>query len=174
MEAPARPKLHEDALTEIIGGEVVEKVVSPRACRIASRLNTRLETFLDYRELGMTFLFCTFALQGKALVRRPYIAFVSAERWPLGKTLPDEDNWEFAPDLAVEVVGPGDTVENVTAAVADYFHYGTRQVWLVHMAIKRIDVYDAPDKFRIVHEGDNLETSLVPGWKLSLTSLFQV
>ena len=37
------------------------------------------------------------------LKRRPDLAFVTAEKWPLGKRVPRTEAWDVIPDLAVEV-----------------------------------------------------------------------
>ncbi|MFO0808677.1 MAG: Uma2 family endonuclease [Gemmataceae bacterium] len=167
--------LPDDALTEVVYGEVVEKAMSIRTTRIGNRLYARLDEFAEGQKLGIVVCEGMFILDAdRNLKRRPDVAFVSAERWPVDRPMPEEGDWQLAPDLAVEVVSSGDSADNLTAKVAEYFDHGVRQVWLIYPALKRVDVYDAQDRFRIVREGDDLETPLVPGWKLALATLFRV
>ena len=108
------------------------------------------------------------------LRRRPDVAFVSAERWPLDHALPEEGDWQIVPDLAVEVTSPNDLLAEVLAKVDEYFHYGVRQVWLVVSPERQVYVYDSPTKVRILSESDKLSGGeLIPGFELPLAALFR-
>src|SRR5213078_1972868 len=61
-------------------------------------------------------------------VRAPDIAFVTRERLPPPATTGYP---ALAPDLAVEVLSPGDRPGEVLARVADWLSAGTRLVWVV-------------------------------------------
>jgi Uma2 family endonuclease len=63
-------------------------------------------------------------------VRGADIAFIRAERLPDGR-LP-RGYFEGAPDLAVEIVSPGDTAAEVDEKVRDWLGAGARAVWVVY------------------------------------------
>lgn len=66
---------------------------------------------------------------GKDTVLGPDIGFVTLARAP--KPF-GEGYVPFAPDLAVEVVSPGNSSEDIELKVETYLKYGTRLVWLVY------------------------------------------
>ena len=61
-------------------------------------------------------------------VRAPDIAFVSREHIPA--TGIPRGFWPGAPDLAIEVVSPGDTVYEVDEKVEEWLAAGARAVWI--------------------------------------------
>ena len=105
--------------------------------------------------------------------RRPDVAFVSTERWPIGTPQPTADNaWDVVPDLVVEVVSPSDYFEESLAKVAEYFRAGVRLVWIVLPTLRRVLVFEAPEAVRMVAEGGHLEGGdVLPGFRLALASL---
>ena len=71
-------------------------------------------------------------------VRAPDISFVRSDR------IPAEGNPKFfhgPPDLAVEVVSPNDTSEEVEDKVLDWLEAGTKLVWVVSPKHRRVTVY---------------------------------
>src|SRR5439155_27091899 len=121
----------EEALYEVVDGQRVElPPMSSYATWIASRLQTRLDSFAELRKLGtvvdeMLFIFDA----QRDIRRRPDVAFVSAARWPLDQPVPKTGDWEVVPDLAIEVISPNDTMEAVIAKLTEYFRFGVKQVW---------------------------------------------
>lgn len=71
-------------------------------------------------------------------VRAPDVAFMRAERVP--ERARREGFFEGAPDLAVEVVSPGDTDERVHAKVLDCLRAGSNQVWVVRPRLRTVTV----------------------------------
>ena len=108
------------------------------------------------------------------LRRRPDVAFVSTARWPLDRLIPEAGDWEVVPDLAVEVVSPTDTMEEVLAKMHEYFEKGVRQVWIVVPMRQQVHVFDSPTRSRILAAVDELDGGeLLPGFRLPLARLFQ-
>ncbi len=163
-----------DALYEVVDGEYVETpAMSAESTWIASRLQNSLGPYVQVNALGTTVPEMLFVLDAdERLKRRPDVAFVSAERWPLDRRPPREGDWPVVPDLAVEVVSPNDVMTDVLAKVGEYFERGVRQVWVVVPAERQVYVYDSRDAVRIVAEPAALETPLVPGWRLPVATLF--
>lgn len=104
-------------------------------------------------------------------VRAPDAAFVSQTRIPEGG-VPD-GFWPGAPDLAGEVVSPGDSSEEVQAKVTDYLAAGTRLVWVVHPKTRTVTEYRSLDEVRVLREEDTLDgADVVPGFSVAVRDLF--
>jgi Uma2 family endonuclease len=173
--ATKRPRA-EEALYEVVKGQRMEiPPMSIYASWITSRLDRRLAPFVDEYQLGRVVVEGLFILDAKANERRrPDLAFVSAETWPLNRPMPKTGDWAVIPNLAVEVISPSELFDNVLTKVAEYFHFGVQQVWLVIPSQSQVYVYDSPTKVRILASHDELEcASLLPGFRLALASIFE-
>jgi Uma2 family endonuclease len=104
------------------------------------------------------------------VVRAPDVAFIAKARLtPItGKFYP------FAPDLAVEVVSPGDTAHQIRRKTAQFLHAGTRLIWVVYPDQRLVDVY-RPDHDSTSYENvgtlDGFE--MLPGLNLDLKEVFK-
>ena len=108
------------------------------------------------------------------LQRKPDVAFVSAERWPLYREVPDAEAWKVVPNLAVEVVSPTSTVTEIVDKILDYFRHGVEQVWIVLPRQKMVQVFDSPAAMHAVMDDGVLpwRKPLLPGFELPLSDLF--
>ena len=75
---------------EVAGGEFVEnEPMGFREAMTAARLDRRLGTYAEERQLGTVVVESLFRLDGEGrLKRRPDLAFISAERLPLDREDP--------------------------------------------------------------------------------------
>jgi Uma2 family endonuclease len=172
---PDRPTADED-LYEVVNGQRVElPPMSIYASWIASGLQDNLGPFAKAGGLGTVVTEALFVLDAKRnLRRRPDVAFVSTQSWPLDRPIPEEGDWEVIPDLAVEVSSPNDLLKDVLAKMSEYFTYGVQQVWLVVPTRHYVLVFDSPTRVRILTAADELDGgTLLPGFRLSLANLFQ-
>ena len=104
-------------------------------------------------------------------VRAPDIAFVRRERLP--QTGRPKAFWPGAPDLAVEVVSPGDTFEEVEEKVAEWLSAGARLVWVVNPKRRTVTVYRSLTEAAILTENDELDgQEIVPGFRCRVAELF--
>lgn len=106
------------------------------------------------------------------LRRRPDVAFVSAERWPLDREIPEVGDWAVIPDLALEVISPNDRFGEVNKKVREYFRYGVREVWVVEPEDRVVSVYASPTDVEIRTHEQSLETPLLPGLTIPLGEVF--
>jgi Uma2 family endonuclease len=105
--------------------------------------------------------------------RRPDVAFVCYERWARDRRLPRTRSWAVIPDLAVEVVSPTNTVDEVADKLEEYFTVGVRQVWVVYPVHAKIYVYTSTSSVRILTPADELHGGdILPGFRLSVRDLF--
>lgn len=142
---------------------------SPINTVIAMRMGYFLNAFVIPNDLGyVTGADGGFRLALKT-VRLPDVAFISKQRMP---TLPKR--FEIAPDLAVEVVSPD---EDVFKKATEYIQAGTRIVWAVYAAEKRVYVFrpNADGTLNVQPYGvdDTLDGGdVLPGFTLPVRAIF--
>ena len=162
-----------EGLYEIVDGKVVEKTMGVHEVAIANELHLILGAFAKGNHLGWVWcemLFVTVAATGRS--RRPDVAFVSAERWPMGRDLPETTAFEFAPDLAVEVVSPSDLADDLQRKIREYFAAGVRQAWVIYRTTATIVVHESATSARTVARGDVLDGgTILPGFRLAVSDL---
>lgn len=158
---------------ELVEGELIKMppVGGPHSHRSAG-ITHHLFAHVHSRSLGYVVNELGFYLRRDPdTVRAPDVAFIRAARVPGGK-LP-EGYFPGPPDLAVEVVSPGDTAAEVEAKVRDYLTTGALRVWVVYPETRTVLVY-RPDgtATRYGEDAVLLDEELLPGFALSLTELF--
>lgn len=162
-----------DLLFEVVDGRIVE--VEPMGAFesvLASYLLPHLAS--SSRRLGRAVMETLFCLNPTTrLERRPDLAFVSYERWPRDQKVPRKVSWEVVPDLAVEVVSPTNSADEVLVKVREYFSAGCLRVWVIYSAEEQVYVYRSPTEVRILTKNDTLDgESVLPDFKLPLVNLF--
>jgi Uma2 family endonuclease len=166
----------EEALYEVVNGQRVElPPMGVYSTFVALRLFLEAAPFATAHRLGIVVAEVLFILdRERNLRRRPDVAFVSAERWPLDRLIPEEGDWEVVPDLAVEVTSSNDLWDEVLAKMHEYFERGVWQVWIVVPKSQQVFVFETPTRVRILTTAEELEGGdLLPGFRLSLAHLFQ-
>jgi Uma2 family endonuclease len=79
-----------------------------------------------------------------------------------------------APDLAVEVVSPGDTVREVEEKVKEWLEAGARMVWAVRPKLRMITVYRSLTDVVVLTEKDTLDAGdVVPGFRIAVADVFR-
>ncbi len=105
-------------------------------------------------------------------VRAPDIAFVRADRVPTERTV---GFFQGAPDLAVEVVSPGDRASKVLAKVQDWLGAGCRAVWLIDPANRTVSAYDDRNQVVTLRASEELTGGeVLPGFRLPVAAIFEV
>lgn len=159
---------------ELINGEL--KKMSPtgqKHGRITLRLTVPLAKHVQDNQLGEVYAAETgFKLKSNPdTVRAADIAFVRRERLEvLGET---EGYWPGAPDLAVEVNSPSDTVRQVEKKVMEWLEFGSRLVWVVSSKLHTVTVYRSLTDIVTLTEKDTLDGGdVVPGFRIALAEIF--
>ena len=103
-------------------------------------------------------------------VRQPDVSFVNLER--LSAT--PEDDWiEGAPELAIEVVSPSDTAEDLNRKIGQHLAAGASAVWVAYPKTSQIHVHCKDEPVRILGPQDRLdERTLFPGWSAPVSEFF--
>jgi len=105
-------------------------------------------------------------------VRAPDIAFIRHAR--RGREPLPEGFFEGAPDLAVEVLSPRDTVFDVEEKIAAWIDAGCAMVWVVNMKRHSVSVHQAGGPVHVLTEGETLDGgALLPGFTLPVEEIFQ-
>lgn len=103
-------------------------------------------------------------------VRAPDVAFVRRDRVPTPRPI---KFWLGAPDLAVEVVSPGDTVFEVDEKVHEWLDAGTEEVIVVNPRQKTVKVFRKGQTAVVLGVSDTLESlSAVPGFCCAVADIF--
>ena len=104
-------------------------------------------------------------------VRAPDIGFVSKKR--IEQTGVPKKYFPGAPDLAVEIVSPGDTMNEVDEKVEIWLASGAMMVWVVNPKRKTLTVYHAQQHPLILTVDDFLEgLDVVPGFRIPVREIF--
>ena len=104
-------------------------------------------------------------------VRAPDIAFITRER--IEQTGVYKGFRPGAPDLAVEVLSPGDTAEEVEEKTAEWLAAGARAVWIVSPKRRTVTVYRSLKNIELLTEQDELDGGdVVPGFRCRVAEIF--
>lgn len=76
--------------------------------------------------------------------RSPDVSFVAKARLQ-GMSRPPQGFFQGAPDLAVEILSPGNTVEGMHNKIVEYFENETQLVWVIYLEEKFVLVYHSPE-----------------------------
>lgn len=159
---------------ELVDGELVDMGNSGMEHGyIACLLVAELTVFVRQRQLGAVWDSSTAFTLKNGNKRSPDIAFIGRERLQ-GLSRPPQGFFEGAPDLVVEILSPGNTVEEMHRKIVEYFENGTRLLWKIDPSERCILVYQSPEPERLLRMGDQLEGGdVVPGFSLAVAELFE-
>ncbi len=141
--------------------------------RVAMRFAWRLARYVEENRLGVVYAAETgFKLATDPdTVRAPDVAFVSKERVEVVGEV--EGFWPEAPELAIEVISPGDTYTEVEEKVFDWLDSGTKMVIIVNPSKHSATVYKSPNDITALAESDILDgEDAVPGFRLAVREIF--
>ena len=165
-----------DEKTELVDGELLR--MSPAGGEhgvVALRIGAWLLMFVEERGLGVVCAAETGFLvrRDPDTVRAPDAAFISRER--MGEGRPPKKFWPLAPDLAVEVVSPSETAEQVQERLRDWFAAGARAVWMLYPGTASVHAYRSPSEVRILQRDDVLtgDDDLLLGFSCPVAGLFR-
>ena len=161
---------------ELIKGEL--RQMSPAGHdhgRIVMELAGPLHQYVNSKKLGKVYGAETgFKLQSDPdTVRAPDIAFLRQERvTEVGRS---KGYWIGAPDLAVEVISPGDTVGEVEEKVEEWLEAGTRLVWVVSPKLQTVTIYRSLNDIVTLTEKDTIDgNNVIPGFQIPVAEIFAI
>ena len=156
-------------LHELNEGELITMPPPQRKhSRCQTRLAAALEVFVTKNRLGEAYVEFGFKLRPGTL-RAPDVSFVRKAR-----VQTTEGYFEGAPDLAIEIVSPGDDASDLREKVKQYLDAGALAVWVVYPRTEQVEVYTSGNTARILGIEDTLEApELLPGFKLPVRAILQ-
>ncbi len=102
-------------------------------------------------------------------VRGPDVAFWCIKRHPERP----EGYFEIPPDIAVEVLSPGDRRKKVREKIKDYVKNGVKLIWLVDPDTRTVTVYQGSLRGSELDEADTLTGGdVLPGFTCLVSDLF--
>lgn len=155
---------------ELVDGKIRVSPAGGRHGGVCVQLSTLLNTFVKERKLGYVFDSSTgFRLPG-GNIRLPDVSFVATGRFE-GERQP-EDFPALAPDLAVEVLCPGDRSRDVLDKVGEYLQAGVRLVWVIDPRERTAAIHRSLTQVRMVGADDLLEgEDVLPGFRCRLAEV---
>ena len=162
-----------DRRTELVRGRlIVREPAGGRHGAVAARLAYRLMAHVESARSGRIYAAETgFKITTDPdTVRAPDVAFVSRAR------LPDPEPVGFlegAPDLAVEVLSPGDRPDEVLEKVADWLSAGALLVWVIDPDRRTGRVYHVDGSESLLGADGALRgEAVLPGFACALADLW--
>jgi Uma2 family endonuclease len=157
---------------ELVRGQVVrEPPAGFDHGDIAIGIGSLLRRFVDENALGAVVgTDSGFVLfDDPPTVRAPDVAFVREDRL-------DFDRTRFAPlapDLAVEVLSPSNTMSEIHDKVLDYLGAGSAHVWVVDPYSRTVTTYRSRDEIRLIAADGEIDGGdVLPGFRCKVSELF--
>jgi Uma2 family endonuclease len=132
-----------------------------------------LQAYLKQHPLGRALPEAAYVLSRSPLtVRQPDISVLSNERI---LATGEDDYFEGAPELAVEVISPSDTADDMGIKVEQYLRFGAKQVWVVYPKRKRVHVHRPDQAMAALDQTQTLEGGdLLPGFSVKVADLISL
>ena len=160
---------------EIIEGKVIPLApTKPIHGLVAGKVFLMLALYAQQHKLGRVFAAETgfFTRGDKKTVRAPDVAFVSYQKIPAGE-LPG-DFLSVAPELAVEVVSPGDRAGEIETKTREWLDFGAALVWIVYPEAKRVHVCTIGNQIHVLSTTDKIDGgSILPGFEAAISAFFE-
>ena len=162
LQLPEEPGKH----FELDRGElIVEPSPTFRHNAIRNRIARHLEDFVTAHRLGHVTVENDFRL-APDVVRNPDIAFIANESF--SRMDVDTSPMEGVPNLAVEVISPDNSAQDMLAKIHQYLDAGCQAVWVFYPKLKVVEVHDTNGIREVVSPAALDEEKLLGGHKYSL------
>ncbi len=160
-----------DITCELIEGKVQPKM-SPK--RFHSRLTGTLYLLLinwskSKGEVGIEWG-VTLQKNGKDWVPVPDLLYISYDKLPPERF--EDELCPFPPELAIEIISPGQSFGDLSEKATDYLNAGVLRVWIVDSQAKTITIFypDAPPKTKRGKE--RLTDEILPELEITVEQIF--
>lgn len=165
--------LPEGGRYELVNGEVIDVGNSGMEHGyIASILNILVGGYVLTQKLGVVCDSSTAFAMNTGNRCSPDFSFVSKERLQGIRRLP-KGFFQGAPDLAVEVISPSNTFEEIHEKLVEYFESGCRLAWVINPDEQSILVYRQPQPDHLLKMTDTLTgEDVIPGLEIPVAELF--
>ena len=169
-------RLEGDAGVEFVDGHLVEQTVSAESVRIGGNIvtklnNANLEKSVRVYQDGLSYQ--CFADAPKKY-RQPDASVITKARLAEAGIVGDIGIMPIAPDLAVEVVSPGDSANTLRRKLDEYRAAGFGQVWLVYPELHGVHLWRADGYVADLNGEDEITAGpLLPAFRCKVSELFE-
>ena len=155
---------------ELIKGELLTMPLPKfEHMRVAATLTWLLMQHAKTNQLGEVYAEGGFKLESDPdTVLGPDVSFVARNRVALSP----EGYHDGPPDLAVEVLSPGDRRGKVEHKLTLWLEFGTKSVWLVNPRKRTVEIIRSTGERQLLHETDELVDDTVPGFRVKVSEIF--
>lgn len=130
-----------------------------------------LKRFAKEHDLGRVYAGYTGFRLNDGTLRSPDVAFLRKARVEQVRSTGFENG---APDLAVEIFSPSDSVAQLMRKVKQYFAAGTHTVWIVYPERREIHALEASGADRILQAADIIDAQeLLPGFSTPIAAVLR-
>lgn len=169
-------ELPDHDLFELVDGVLVEKSMGWESSRVAIRISTILQQFVDEHRLG----WIAGADAGYQCypddplkVRKPDVSFVSFKKIPADE--PPVGHCQAIPDLVVEVTSPNDLYCDVEVKIQEYLDAGVPLVWVVNPDAKTMRSFNASGETNTYRGEETISAEpILPNFRCPLSQFFAV
>jgi len=156
---------------ELIKGELLTMPLPKyEHMRVATKLTILLSQYAQANRLGDVYVEGGYKLESDPdTVIGPDVSFVAQDRISLSP----EGYHSGPPDLAIEVISPGDRKGRIGRKLSLWLQSGARSVWHVNPQRRTVEVILATGERRILHETDELVDDTVPGFRVKVSEIFE-
>ena len=157
---------------EFIGGNVVQKAAAKRVrSLLQSILAARLLAEVRPTRIGLPYLGLRCTYGGRSLVHD--LSIIARGRIPRDERGELVDDVMLAPDLAVEILSPGQPARNFADRLGWSVRNGVRLAWLVQPTKRRVYVFRPDRPIETLEIGGELRgEGVMPNFRLPLVEMF--
>jgi Uma2 family endonuclease len=156
---------------ELVRGELIETPPADlKHNRISHRIYNRLDAAIEQahargeaRDLGEAFIEMGYLLPGECGLQ-PDVSVTCAGQ-------AEGKYFDGAPAIAIEVISPSNTAEQIDAKAELYFQFGAGEVWRFFPKTKHVMI-QVPGSARVIGEDAVITTPLLPGLTVAVKELF--
>ncbi|MGD9854843.1 MAG: Uma2 family endonuclease [Planctomycetaceae bacterium] len=168
----------EGVTRELIDGVLEERPMttrSPRHCTVMTRISMALANWLDRQTdrvgaVGCGEVRCRLATDPDLIVGIDIVYYEGPEAVRQSE---EEPFFNGPPVVAVEVLSPSDTHEDVVERIHRCLSNGTKQVWIADPDLKTITIYRPNADADLFNAGQELQAEPeLPGFRVRVITLF--
>ena len=161
---------------EVVNGELV---MSPKKNfqheNIFDRLYPAISAFNRQHKLGAVRGSSAGYWMNNRNCRAPDISFIPKARLQALDFSPNSRRFfPGAPDLAIEILSPGNSRSEMDARIQDFFSSGTQLVWIINPDTESVEVCHSVIRRALIGPGGFLDgENLLPGFRFPIADLFK-
>lgn len=156
---------------ELIKGELLTMPLTKyEHMRVAANLTFILSQHVRANHLGKVCTEGGFKIESDPdTVLGPDVSFIAHDRVALSL----EGYHDGPPDLAVEVLSPGDRKGRIERKLGLWLEAGTKSVWHVNTRHRTVEVISSTGERRTLRETDELVDDTIPGFRVKVSEIFE-